>query len=100
MVAEPAFSPCTLPLPSTLATTLSEDDQVTVLSAASAGEILAVNFVDSPSVISIRSGETATEETVISSVSLPLQETMSKAVTVDTRKVCEKCLAKKKTIHN
>ncbi len=92
MVAVPAFRPCTLPLPSTVAMALSEDVQVIVLSEAAAGEILAVNFVDAPSAISTLSGDTVTDEILTGSSSFLPHEVTSRTAKADAARNVSVCL--------
>ena len=53
IVAVPAATPVTLPVESTVAIAVSEEDHVTVLSVASAGETSAVRVIVSPAVTSV-----------------------------------------------
>ena len=88
-VAVPGLRPWTVPALSTVATLRSDDDQLTTLSDAASGETLADNAADSPSMISIRDGVTATDETPAVSSLLP-QEVMRRmaAAVSSARRVC------------
>ena len=94
-VAVPGLRPWTVPALSTVATLRSDDDHATALSDAASGETLADSAADPPSIISIRDGVTATDETLAVSSLLP-QEVMRRmaaaAAVSSARRVCVKTL--------
>ena len=89
-VAVPGLRPWTVPALSTVATLRSDDDHATALSDAASGETLADSTADSPSMISIRDGVTATDETPAVSSFLPqeVMRRMAAAAVSSARRVC------------
>ena len=67
------------------------DDHATALSDAASGETLADSTADSPSMISIRDGVTATDETPAVSSLLPqeVMRRMAAAAVSSARRVCK-----------
>ena len=90
-VAVPGLRPWTVPALSTVATLRSDDDHATALSDAASGETLADSTADSPSMISIRDGVTATDETPAVSSLLPqeVMRRMAAATVSSARRVCK-----------
>ena len=85
MVAEPAFTPVTRPLLSTVATELFEDDQLTALFWASEGETVAERLSLEPSLMVMLVLLRLTLETEITGGSFSPQPTANRRAMADTK---------------